>query len=75
MKVDLTINCSLTIVGDRNVVGNVGVRPRQGGVSAGAGPGVASQTVVAGAKRKAESGGEEEEEAEQPAAKVVKMEA
>lgn len=30
LKVDLTINCGITVIGDRNVVGNVGLRPKAG---------------------------------------------
>jgi hypothetical protein len=30
LNVDLTINCGITVIGDRNVVGNVGLRPKAG---------------------------------------------
>ncbi|KJX93490.1 hypothetical protein TI39_contig4307g00001 [Zymoseptoria brevis] len=30
LKVDLTINCGITVIGDRNVVGNIGLRPKPG---------------------------------------------
>lgn len=50
VKVDLTINCGLTVIGDRNVIGNVGVRPKNpvGAVSSNA-------AAVVGAKREAEA--------------------
>ncbi|KAF2771692.1 hypothetical protein EJ03DRAFT_21976 [Teratosphaeria nubilosa] len=71
LKLDLTINCGLTLVGDRNVVGNVMLKPRGPGVGAMAGPGAGVGVdaggrgeglgnVVAGAKRKFEDGGREE---------------
>lgn len=54
VHVDLTINCGITIVGDRNVVGNVGVRPKLPALAV-AGPGAAmGDNAVVGAKRKAE---------------------
>jgi hypothetical protein len=56
LKVDLTINCGITVVGDRNVIGNVAVKPRTP-AQAVAGPSVATcsaSSSVAGAKRKAE---------------------
>ena len=57
LRVDLTINCGITVIGDRNVVGNVGLKPKPA-AQATAGPGatLASQPVnaVAGAKRKVE---------------------
>lgn len=31
LKVDLTINCGITVVGDRNVIGNVGLKPKTAG--------------------------------------------
>lgn len=51
LKLDLTINCGITVVGDRNVVGNVGLKQksRMGVVDAGG-----ATSAVAGAKRKAE---------------------
>lgn len=54
LKVDLTINCGITIVGDRNIIGNVGLRPRPSAqvVASPAAP-LASNAVV-GAKRKVE---------------------
>lgn len=54
VKVELTINCGITVVGDRNVIGNVGLRPRPPPTAI-AGPigGLGSNAVV-GAKRKAE---------------------
>ena len=48
VKVDLTINCGITIVGDRNVIGNVGLKPKAPSNAIG------SPGAVAGAKRKAE---------------------
>ena len=58
VQLDLTINCGITVIGDRNVVGSVGVRPKMP-AKAMAGPGVvlgASESVgaVAGVKRKVE---------------------
>ncbi|KAH9838954.1 hypothetical protein Tdes44962_MAKER08117 [Teratosphaeria destructans] len=70
LKLDLTIHCGLTVVGDRNVVGNVMLKPKGPGVGALAGPGAGvaraegqgdgAGDVVAGAKRKVEDGGREE---------------
>ncbi|CAK4034604.1 Hypothetical predicted protein [Lecanosticta acicola] len=68
LKVDLTINCGITVIGDRNVVGNVGLKPK--GASAGSASASASTAVVAGAKRKAEDGVPSEAE---PAVKKVSM--
>lgn len=52
LKVDLTINCGITIVGDRNVIGNVGLRAKS--------PADNTTPCAAGAKRKAEDGPSEE---------------
>ncbi|KXT02803.1 hypothetical protein AC578_5391 [Pseudocercospora eumusae] len=46
LRVDLTINCGVSVVGDRNVIGNVGLRPKNQATDA-----------VAGAKRKSEDEG------------------
>ncbi|TKA72035.1 hypothetical protein B0A55_05739 [Friedmanniomyces simplex] len=63
LKVDLTINCGITVIGDRNVIGNVGLKPKsQLPAQAVAMPGadaavVASaqwESTVAGAKRNAD---------------------
>lgn len=55
LKVDLTINCGITVVGDRNVVGNVGVRPKTpAGATAPPEASTTSTAAVAGAKRKSE---------------------
>lgn len=51
IHVDLTINCGVTVAGDRNVIGHVGVRPRNQALVATCG---GEGAVVAGAKRKAE---------------------
>ncbi|KAF2161788.1 hypothetical protein M409DRAFT_58864 [Zasmidium cellare ATCC 36951] len=74
LKVDLTINCGVTVVGDRNVIGNVGLKPKApNGVVAPALPATAtaattaSTAAVAGAKRKSE----EPDAGEEPAAKKV----
>ncbi|KAK5168088.1 uncharacterized protein LTR77_006656 [Saxophila tyrrhenica] len=48
LKLDLTINCGVTVVGHRNVVGSVGLKPKPAMAVAGTG------NAVAGAKRKAE---------------------
>lgn len=61
VNVDLTINCGVTVVGDRNVVGNVGLKPKSperaiAGSAALSSPKTDERAVVvAGAKRKAES--------------------
>ena len=63
LKLDLTINCGVTVIGDRNVIGNVGVKPKA--PVAGAAPtmmgmahvsptSVSGESAVAGAKRRAE---------------------
>ncbi|KAK5132924.1 hypothetical protein LTR08_008371 [Meristemomyces frigidus] len=67
LKIDLTINCGITVVGDRNVIGNVGLKPKAS-VPAMAGPGAvpgshAAANAVAGAKRKAEGDPVDEPEA------------
>ena len=49
LKVDLTINCGITVIGDRNVVGNVGLKPKAPGAG-----GAAPAPAIAGAKRKAD---------------------
>ncbi|KAI5369288.1 hypothetical protein Slin15195_G001640 [Septoria linicola] len=49
LKVDLTINCGVTVVGDRNVIGNVGLKPRSPTATS-----PACSAAIAGAKRKAE---------------------
>ncbi|KAK4636078.1 hypothetical protein CLAFUW4_01939 [Fulvia fulva] len=61
LKVNLTINCGLEIVGDRNVVGAVGVKPK---VNVGGNAVPSSVAAVAGAKRKAEDAGEDVAEPE-----------
>lgn len=63
LKVDLTINCGITVIGDRNVVGNVGLKARPPPITI-AGPQLGNSAVV-GAKRKAE------EENEQRAKRVA----
>ncbi|KAK1823656.1 hypothetical protein LTR12_001842 [Friedmanniomyces endolithicus] len=58
VRVDLTINCGVTVVGDRNVIGNVGLRARAGVAGQGGGVGAMAnapeEVTAAGAKRKAE---------------------
>lgn len=56
LKIDLTINCGITIVGDRNVIGHVAMKPRDPAT------GASSGSAVAGAKRKAEDSSPEEGE-------------
>lgn len=59
LKVDLTINCGTTVIGDRNVVGSVGLRPRQGSFGQRMATNVGtplSPPAVVGAKRKPEDG-------------------
>lgn len=68
LKVELTINCGITVIGDRNVIGNVGLKPRSSGQAA---PGAvpddqASGNAAASAKRKAE-----DDEVEQPETKRI----
>ena len=53
LRVDLTINCGITVIGDRNVIGAVGLRPKLE-ADGKAGNGVVSKNAVVGAKRKAE---------------------
>ena len=53
VKVDLTINCGITVVGDRNVIGNVGLKPRALPSAVDVPDTVLGSNVVAGAKRKA----------------------
>jgi hypothetical protein len=54
LRVDLTINCGITVIGDRNVIGAVGLRPKGGSnVIEGAVPDLRSSAVVS-AKRRAE---------------------
>lgn len=53
----LTINCGVTIVGDRNVIGHVAVKPKvpaSTGQTPGASPASNAVNATAGAKRKAE---------------------
>lgn len=58
LRVDLTINCGITVVGDRNVVGNVGVKPKLPNGAPLLPPTEEARTIptappaVAGAKRK-----------------------
>lgn len=54
LKVDLTINCGITVIGDRNVVGNIGIRPKAPAQALAGPSALMSSSVVAGAKRKAE---------------------
>lgn len=53
VRVDLTINCGITVVGDRNVIGNVGLKPKAAMAISGPSTEIESN-AVAGAKRKAE---------------------
>ena len=67
LKLDVTINCGITVIGDRNMIGNVGVKPKpaatavpvQAAISttvaataAGAAPLSPAESTVAGAKRR-----------------------
>lgn len=73
VKVDLTINCGVTVIGDRNVVGNVGLKPKVGiPAQATAAPGAvvgcpSDGAAVVGAKRKADAELVEEPEAKRTA--------
>jgi len=65
LKIDLTINCGITVIGDRNVVGNVGLKQKPT-AQAVAGPGTpfsghVAGNALAGAKRKVEDDGDEPE--------------
>lgn len=72
LKVDLTINCGITVIGDRNVIGNVGLKPKSpNGVPPGITTTVNNTATVAGAKRKADDATEVEGE---PAPKKVAAE-
>jgi hypothetical protein len=60
LRVDLTINCGIAVVGDRNVIGNISIKPKaptltpNGLVPAGTDNSVmGAESAVAGAKRKA----------------------
>ncbi|KAK4547384.1 hypothetical protein LTR36_001040 [Oleoguttula mirabilis] len=70
VKIDLTINCGITVIGDRNVIGNVGLKPKSS-AQAMAGPGDImggqAANAVTGAKRKAEADFVEEPEAKRTA--------
>ncbi|KAM3418736.1 hypothetical protein BST61_g4710 [Cercospora zeina] len=63
LKVDLTINCGITIVGDRNVIGNVGLRAKSPAETIAP----CAAAAVTGAKRKAEGEPSEEPNAKKPA--------
>lgn len=57
INVELTINCGVTVVGDRNVVGNIGLKPKAGASRADVVPeeqkrNVRAAAAVGGAKRK-----------------------
>jgi hypothetical protein len=68
VKVDLTINCGTTVVGDRNVIGSVGLKPKMPGQA------MASSSIAlttTGAKRKAEDVDDDEVEQEQAAPKKL----
>lgn len=57
LHVDLTINCGITVVGNRNVVGNIGLKPKAPTLTPNgftAATDLTFENVVAGAKRKAE---------------------
>jgi len=76
LKVDLTINCGITVIGDRNVVGNVGLKAKTSvHVAAAASPidrqsSLPAAAAVIGAKRMAEDDGDEGGESiDGPAAK------
>lgn len=60
LRVDLTINCGIAVVGDRNVIGNVGLKPKAPTLTPKGFNGAATddtvmgaESAVAGAKRKA----------------------
>ncbi|GAB7325654.1 hypothetical protein MBLNU13_g09632t1 [Cladosporium sp. NU13] len=73
--VDLTINCGVTVLGSRNVVGNIGLKrktpvPMPNGSKA-AEVVCGGEGAVGGAKRKAEDDDDEDTDGEQPAAKRI----
>lgn len=67
LKIDLTINCGITVIGDRNVAGGIGLRPRGSiirvpgsesttySVATAAAVAVPGDAASGGAKRKAEN--------------------
>ncbi|CZT22865.1 uncharacterized protein RCC_08571 [Ramularia collo-cygni] len=66
LKVDLTINCGITVIGDRNVIGGIGLR-QKGSPAVAPEPGFTAEASVVdaasgGAKRKAEDSPESESE-------------
>ncbi|KAM0723164.1 hypothetical protein Q7P37_001364 [Cladosporium fusiforme] len=74
LRVDLTINCGIAVVGNRNVIGNIGLKPKaatltQNGFVPADGQPTAPEPegVVAGAKRKAEE--DEDTDIDAPQAK------
>lgn len=62
LKIELTVNCGITVVGDRNVIGPVAMKARDTLAS------TSSSSAVAGAKRKADESPVGEDE---PATKKV----
>lgn len=62
LRVDLTINCGIAVVGDRNVIGNIGLKPKAPTLTPNCFTAAAAtvdavtnaESVVAGAKRKAD---------------------
>ena len=54
VKVALTINCGITIIGDRNVIGNVGLKPKSPPDAIADSGAVMGASAVAGAKRRVE---------------------
>lgn len=62
LKIDIAINCGITVVGDRNVIGHVAMKPRAPAAAA------SSCSAVAGAKRKADDSSPKEDE---PATKRI----
>ena len=67
LRVDLTINCGIAVVGDRNVIGNIGLKPKAptltpNGFTAAVTDDttMGAESAVAGAKRKANDDDEED---------------
>ena len=54
VNIDLTINCGITVIGDRNVIGNVALKPKPPQTAMDSAGAVLQTSTVAGAKRKAE---------------------
>ena len=68
LRVDLTINCGIAVVGDRNVIGNIGLKPkaptlRPNGITPSTADDTAmgAESAVVGAKRKANDNNDDQD--------------